>query len=486
MSATMSGVKAGRKARFARLRPLDQMEVAIVRAATERPGGLDTAELAALRYALNLARVEVVPTPEGDVPLDGFLDEYHARVVEALEPLTIGTSGVVERHELRAVVPSLRDLTHRVRAALLARFGARFDLPTLDREVCHKALVVVAGGGGGSGYVYGGALKLLDDLHLEPRLIVGTSMGSIMGLFRARRRRFELEHLLEVGTGLRWRDVFELPQTRSHYGLPASLRLYLRRGISRHFWNEDAGRVLRMSELEIPLRVVVAGLGQGDLQHDLGYYEHLMDDVVQRARLSPFAMRDRLRRMTDVIGELVRGRGAARPIVLGGDPLTADFDVVDAVGFSSAVPGLIHYDVLRDDPHMHGLLQTLLREQGVSRLIDGGVVANVPSRIAWEQVQRGDIGTRNAFILAMDCFTPQLVRNLVAHPIQRLVRPQVQAHSVYAGFTKNFLQVLSPLELVPPPEKIAQAVRNGYQELAHERRFLREMMRPIPGLDLER
>jgi predicted acylesterase/phospholipase RssA len=468
--------------RFTRLRPLDQIEVAVVRAAVERPGWLDAAELGWLRYALNLARVEALPTPDGDVPLDGALDAFHARVVEALTPLTIETPGVVERHELRSVLPWLRDLTQRARRALLEGFRERFDLATLDREVCHKALVVVAGGGGGSGYVHAGAFKLLDDLGFEPRLIVGASMGSIMGLFRAHKRRFDLDRLLSIGQDLRWRDVFDPLQVRSTYGLPASLRLHLRRGVARHFWHEREERVLRMSELEIPLRVVVAGIRSGNLRHDLGYYEHLMDDVVQAQRPSLGALRRRLGGMTETIAELVRG-GGMKPIVIGDDPLTADFDVIDAVGFSSAVPGLIHYDVLREDAHMHDLLRALMQARGVTRLVDGGVVANVPSRYAWRCVQRGDIGTRNAFVLAMDCFAPQLVRNLMMHPLQRLVRPQVNTHVPYASFTKTFLQVLSPLELVPTPEKIAVAVRNGYQEMAHERRFLREMLRPLPGLD---
>lgn len=470
--------------RFARVRPLEQMETAVVRAAVDRPGWLDAAELSALRYALNLARLEVVPTPEGDVPIDGDLDEYRQRVVEALEPLILENPGIVERHELRSTIPFLRELTRRVRAALLRRYVHRFDLETLDREVCHKALVVVAGGGGGSGYVYAGAFKLLDDLHLRPRLIVGTSMGAIMGLFRARQLPFDLDGLLSVGMSLRWREVFQLPQVRSNYGLPASLRMYLRKSIGDHFRHPEEDRALRMRELAIPLRVVVAGVGAGGLKHDLGYYEHLMDDVVQQQRPSLRTIRSRLGTVTDVIAELVRTRGV-REIVIGGDALTDEFDVIDAVGFSSAVPGLIHYDILRDDPHMHAVVKKLLRTHGVARLVDGGLVNNVPSSVAWRHVQRGDLGTRNAFILAMDCFAPQILRNLMMHPLQRLIRPQVNANAVYAGFTKSFVHVLSPLELVPAPAKIAAAVRNGYREMAQERRFLREMLRPLRGLDLE-
>jgi predicted acylesterase/phospholipase RssA len=131
---------------------------------------------------------------------------------------------------------------------------------------------------------------------------------------------------------------------------------------------------------------------------------------------------------------------------------------------------------------MHTLMERLFQRHGVVRLVDGGIVNNVPSRIAWQHVQRGDIGTRNAFILAMDCFAPQLTRNVLMHPVQRLVRPQVNANAVFAGFTKTFAQVLSPLDVVPDFKKIQVAMRNGYRELDHDRRFIAAMMRPVGPL----
>jgi hypothetical protein len=147
------------------------------------------------------------------------------------------------------------------------------------------------------------------------------------------------------------------------------------------------------------------------------------------------------------------------------------------------VPGLIHYDILRDDPHMHGLMEKLFARHGVVRLLDGGLVNNVPSRVAWTHVQRGDLKTRNAFVLAMDCFAPQLARNVLMHPIQRLVRPQVAANAPYAGFTKTFMHVLSPLDVVPDARKVDQALRAGYRELENERALIGEMLRPLRGLD---
>ena len=336
--------------------------------------------------------------------------------------------------------------------------------------------------GGGSGYVYAGAFMLLEELGLVPKLMVGTSIGSLLGLFRAKSERLDLKPITELARHLSWSSVFLLPQVKNRYGVPAALRLYLRKTIAHLFQHPTEGRTMRMNELTIPFRVVVAGVTGAGLNHDMEYYEHLMDDVVRQDHVSWSAIRGTVGKMIQAVGELVSRPAVLKEIVIGGDELTGQFDVVDAVGFSTAVPGLIHYDILRDDSHMHTLMERMFQRYGVVRLIDGGLVNNVPSRVAWQHVQRGDIGTRNTFILAFDCFAPQLTRNVLMHPVQRLVRPQVNANAVFAGFTKTFLQVLSPLDVVPDFKKIQVAMRNGYRELEYERRFLRDMLTPLEAL----
>lgn len=471
------------KRRFDRIHPLDQLEVTLVRAATERSTWLTPSALNALRCVLSLARIEVVPTPDGEVSLDGAFDALRERVVESLEPLMLESGGVIEYDEVASTVPFLTDLAERARRDTLVRFAGRLAPEHLDAEMCHKVLVVVAGGGGGSGYVYGGAFKLLHELGATPSMIVGTSIGSLLGLFRARNRDLVLDPLVSLADRISWRSVFMLPAVRNRYGVPATLRLYLRKTIAHLFQHPTEGRTLRLAELPIPFRVVVAGLSGTGLTHDLSYYEHLADEVIGQARPSWSALRRTVGGVAGALTDLVQRPSVLKEIVLGGDDLTGRFDVVDAVGFSTAVPGLIHYDILRDDPHMHGLMEKLFARHGVVRLLDGGLVNNVPSRVAWTHVQRGDLKTRNAFVLAMDCFAPQLARNVLMHPIQRLVRPQVAANAPYAGFTKTFMHVLSPLDVVPDARKVDQALRAGYRELENERALIGEMLRPLRGLD---
>ena len=156
--------------------------------------------------------------------------------------------------------------------------------------------------------------------------------------------------------------------------------------------------------------------------------------------------------------------------------------VVDAVGFSCSVPALIHYDILRDDPRMESQMLALLAKNQVDVLVDGGVTANVPARVAWESVQRGRIGTRNVFILGLDCFAPQLRRNMLFLPLQRIAAENVARDRAFSQMTFQYKKVLSPAALVPGPKSMAEAVEHGREEFERESPFIQKMMEPLPAL----
>src|SRR5512138_3548114 len=68
-----------------RARPFEQGEVALVRAALARPGWLDPPAEAALRHALNLARVGRVRAPGGEeLDLWELLAPFRSRVASSL------------------------------------------------------------------------------------------------------------------------------------------------------------------------------------------------------------------------------------------------------------------------------------------------------------------------------------------------------------------------------------------------------------------
>ena len=175
--------------------------------------------------------------------------------------------------------------------------------------------------------------------------------------------------------------MFRILDINNRYGLPATLRLYLRDALGSMFLMEG-GRSATFNDCEIPLLIVTTGLTVDAFKHDLSYYEHLMDDAVRNRRFRPSRLR-RVVKVTSLLYEFLSNPEALREVVFGADEITREADVLDAAGFSAAVPGLIHYDVLRDDPRMKQLLDKLYAEHGITRLTEGGLVNNIPARPAF-------------------------------------------------------------------------------------------------------
>ncbi len=458
-------------------KPLDELEMAVVERDLARPGEVSAELLGALRYVLSFARLTTLRGPEGrDVDVSGALAAHRWRVIEALRPHLQADEtlwGAIR------VLPPLVAATREQRARLLARGDV--DRENLEEEVCARQLVVVCGGGGGSGYGYAGAYALLHRHRLQPSLLAGTSMGALMGLFRARHPSFDGGTLMAAARRLSWNTVFRVRQDApSIYGLPASLRLYLRGAIGHLFQGSD-GHTLTFRELPVPLLVVATGLTVGGLKHDLDYFEHFLDDAVDAKQiLKPSAMM-RLGKLASIARELMSEPETLREVVFGMDPHTLDADVLDAAGFSAAVTGLIHYDIYRDDARMKRLLDNLYARYGLTRLTEGGLVNNVPARPAFQHVMNGAIGGRNPFVLAIDCFSPQR-RNVLMYPLQQIARMNVVKNVPYANLYVPLQRRLSPLNLLPPPEHLVQAMRWTIDELEPKMPLVKAMCTRIPVL----
>jgi predicted acylesterase/phospholipase RssA len=329
------------------------------------------------------------------------------------------------------------------------------------------------GGGGGTAFVCIGALAVLEEAGLVPSLITGTSMGAIVGAFRAREREFSLANIRATLDRLSWRRVFRLFDTESRFGLPATLKLFLREVIGHEF--EREGCFFTLKDLEIPFRVCVAGLSGGESEEELNKYAHLLDDAVLDIR----SFRRRASGIARVLNEITRQ--PVCPVYFGGDELTQEFDVLDAIGFSSAVPGIIHYDILRDDPRMIELTANVMRREGVFRFVDGGFADNLPAVEALRAIQAGAIAERDPFILALDSFAPQLTtRHLLFLPLMRLAAENTRLGRDIAHLTLTFRNVLSPLTVVPTPNEFNRALENGRREMEPLIPLIRKMVGPIP------
>ncbi|HVO19099.1 MAG TPA: patatin-like phospholipase family protein, partial [Anaeromyxobacter sp.] len=137
-------------------RPFEEAEGALVRSVVSSHAWLPEADEAALRYALNLARVGKVRTADGgDVDLGPALVPLREEVRAALPAFTArrGVDHAAVAGLAAALGPRLS--AHRARAVAAA--AGRLSPAALDREVCEKALVVVCGGGGGVAWSYLGA-----------------------------------------------------------------------------------------------------------------------------------------------------------------------------------------------------------------------------------------------------------------------------------------------------------------------------------------
>ncbi|MFH1809681.1 MAG: patatin-like phospholipase family protein [Pseudomonadota bacterium] len=456
--------------RRALVRKLEQLEGAILWDASYEKDYLCPDDEAALRYAFALARISAVPVGKDVVDIGYSTDRYrnklHALVAPAYEAASYPESAVGH------VIPELRKLAREEREALLELFGPRLPEDALERALRHRPFGLALGGGGGVAYVFLGAFALMHEAGLVPDLIAGTSMGSILGAFRALEREFRPTTVREVIGNLQWRDLLRVFESGSRFGLPATFKLFLRNGIGRHF--ERDGRMLNLDEMAIPYRVVVGGISAAHLG-DVNRYANLIDASEAHER-----KRWPIERIARALAEILQK--PLKTIVLGGDELTRDFDVVDALGFSSSVPAIVHYDILREDPRMIEKVEALLQREGVARLVDGGVVDNLPARAVWEAVQGGAIGARDPFVLALDAFAPRIEfdSNVLFLPLMRLAAETSKTGYAVAHHVVSFRDVLSPLTVVPTEAQVAKAIATGRAQFEKHLPFVQKMLSPVP------
>ena len=427
-----------------------------------------------VRYALNLAKLTQITAEDGEVvDVEEQLRSHAAGISDLLKKRTKNAESI---WELSRVLPDLVQRTRTARNGLLERV----DRESLETEVTTKQLIIASGGGGGAGYVYPGSYEAVERLGIVPGLMLGTSIGSLMSLFRARRRIWDFAPLVAAARDLSWTNTFSVLDVANRYGLPATLRLYLRRAIGKHFVRDD-GDPMRLSDMEIPLLVMATGIRVDALKHDLDYYEHLMDETFTGRGIRK-GVRGGLKAV-QVMREFLATPEALKPVLLGWDEGTKHFDALDAAGFSAAIPGVIHYDVLREDPRMHRTLDKLYAAVGVTRLGEGGMVHNLPSRKGWEVMNSGAYGVRNCFVLGLDCFAPN-PRRIAWLPFQQAVRTaNVEADRRYTDCYITYSRTLSPMNLVPQTQDALTAVRWGREAMQPELGFVGESMKPIPVLN---
>ena len=467
---------------------LQRLEVKWVAALHDHPGVVSRRTEHRLRYALTLAGLDTFQpgaarsgrrTQRPDVTVRSpRLRRWPERVLDALEaPLVQSPDPGQGALEAAAALEPLLPHLERTRAELVEKYADQFSARELDQELGTKALVNVVGGGGGAAYVYIGAWEVMQKAGFVPHYVLGSSMGAVLGLCRAVRREASLGPYVARAKRLNRDQVFQFVSLRTRYGLPGVMRLSLDAAIGSWF-KSSGGHRLRLSELEIPFEAVVSGFGRGALAGSPDEYaraHHLHEEK----RPGPLQLRAQIAaQLVHLVGFITKR--AAREIVLGADDLTRDFDALDAVGFSAAIPGILHYDTEENDLRMDGILSELFAREEIAALVDGGVANNVPARTAWQRVREGRIGTRNAFILSFDSFHPQLgVAHVLLQPLTRVIALQVAANDRYNQRRIEFKPTLSPLNMLPRPHDLDRSVAWGRAQMSAEIPMLQKFLERV-------
>ncbi|MEZ4414325.1 MAG: patatin-like phospholipase family protein [Gemmatimonadota bacterium] len=151
----------------------------------------------------------------------------------------------------------------------------------------HPRVALVLGGGGARGAAHIGVLRALDELRVPVDLVVGTSMGAVVGgLFAAGLTDTEIER---EATSIDWADVFSGSPPRDDLNyrrkqedltLPVQLELGLRRGrlhLPRGLvTGQDLSTLLSaltlpigpvhdFDDLPVPFRAVATDIGSGEM-----------------------------------------------------------------------------------------------------------------------------------------------------------------------------------------------------------------------------
>lgn len=451
---------------------LQEIECNVVRLITEDESFLSPDESASIRWAMSLARITKVRAdkndPSKDVLIGHATDRYRAELFGLLS-LSINPYGLIDKAKLKALAKKIGTIACNERRDVLAIFS-QMPKGALDNATRRRPLALTLSGGGGTSFVFIGALHALEECGIIPGVIAGSSMGAILGAYRARRKNFDVTLLDELVEKTSWSKVAQPYSGPSRFGVPATFRLYLRDIVGHEF--EEGGNFLKISDLAIPLRVCVAGLSAKSppKEEELSRYAHVLDkDKTSRANSKS---------IISIIIEFAQK--PLKPIYLGGDELTKDFDILDAIGFSAAIPGVFHYDIMRNDPRMVNLVNNLFEREGIIRLIDGGFVDNLPTREAIRAVDDGACDGFDPFALSLDGFSPGLNRHLIFYPLMRFAIENSREGHDASHLTIVFKNVLSPINLIPTHETLQFAIKHGYAEFSPHLPFIRKMVGPIP------
>jgi predicted acylesterase/phospholipase RssA len=456
-------------------RPFRRGEIALARRTVEDPTFLAEPELDLIRYAVRLAQLTTIG-PEPDALVDR-IGSFRLRLLQLLAPPLPTEPARIDARELHRLLPKIARLVEDARDTILrAQLAGE---TALDAEIADKRLALVLGGAAGSGYVFLGVLQRLQELGIRPAYLVGCSLGALLGVIRARTPEFDLEELFDDVRRLRATAAFRPARMVARYGLPAALRLDLRRALGELFSRDD-GQPLRLADLAIPADVLATGLGVGTVLRGGEDFAREVDAALHGARELRQLPGSVLARGVAALVALAMSRRTLVPVFFGADPETAQLPALDAAGFSAAIPALLQYDPPESDAHANRILERVFREHGLTALVDGTLASLVPARYAWDAIESGRIGTRHTTILALDAFAANGGANLVFAPALRALAGTSHRDKAFWDLHVAFKRPPPLLDLFPSERRLRAATLQGEREFEPTARVLRALVAKLP------
>lgn len=458
---------------------LQKIEISLLRSVLADSSWLSKREEATFRWAFSMARLTKCFSDQEknkeSLKIDDLLERYRQKLCEILEPALDKSGKKIIKEAIKSCLGPVEKLAKNERESLLKTISNKISPQSLDEAIRKRPLSLTLSGGGGAAYVFVGALLALEEQKIIPSVISGSSMGSIIAAYRAKSKKFFIDELVDLVSSTRWNNIAEPFSGSSTFGIPATFKLDLREVVGEGF--KKNSRYLRLRDLAIPLRVCVAGLSSAQpiSESDLKKYAHLFYEEKYTDALLLKA------KQPSVVSRIMEfAQKPLKAIYLGGDSLTKEFDVLDAVGFSSAIPGVFHYDIFRGDERMLELTKSLMIREGVSRLIDGGFVDNLPTIEAIRAIDEGIAFGFDPLVVGLDCFSPGLNRHWIFYPIMRFAMENSRAGHQLSQISVRFSKVLSPINFIPTKENFHYAIKSGYEEMVPHIELIKMALGPIP------
>lgn len=461
-------------------------------------------------YALRLASARVISVPsEGSaknvcVDISAQTAVLRAELEKLLaslsdggvsypsDPKALGGVGVLasggtwHRPSLVAAYPKAAKL---LRAALanIYRHHPNIGEMDLEHEFRRKALVLALGGGGATGYVHFCLFRWLESAGISPELITGTSFGALAGYARCLQTRYDAAMTMLKLPGY-WKIISNIRPCldAGHHGLMGLCRIGFDEICEAFSAAAGYSRPPAFGELKIPFAAVATGIAANpDLAREIEPIKALRP-ISGILRMTHLSWRKALRHAQQIAGLIVRQKSGAVPVVLGFDSATRDMRAIDGVSFSALVPGVINAEIPAACIRSRAIADALFQSRGLYRLCDGGLASNVPVRAAFDEVARGRIRTRNAWILGIDVFAPQ-ARDGLFYPLQQIANDNVCADARFADTVVRLKDLLNPAELSPTLSRmhwLNEKFRKAFDDETKVIQYAVAPLLPLGALDL--